>query len=808
MPSSIHIGSWSGRKWPLRLRVAFARAERLASRPVDDIDSIRVEDALHHADILESLLAQKDSSTWGVTGEAFALAGYLRALGDFVAGRHFEFVMGCLPFASGAYMNHNHYKSIHSEPLMSNAFFLLGMEYLRFASWKDASEYFAYSMLTASDRAQKRTAASASVIMGYRSGDQGLVDAMDNLVEDLLATDPEIQAIRTLAHPAAARRFRTLSYEEIARQLGTVPTDGVVRYLLIEQSCRRLLDADRFADAERLTTVLEASTAARKYDWARALCKQIEARCAFSQDSEARALALAREAWKLSMTLRLQSCEPSLRAMVWTQYADARRIALECALRSGEPMAMAEMLEEDRFRSSVVATVEFINRDDSTGNAGTDFEASQAKEKKLPKGEGSVPQAMLNAWGDIFRANSLASLSDDVEPPTSADQLAVVSTVPLWFGLAQYSDSIYWTVLEYGICVESGVLDLAARPQLRDLLEEFRLEFGTQLPLQENIAARLPEVDIYHELQEWGTAEERITCGLLGSLLPDSLVERLRDHGKGAGYLTISVGSGLPPLPWPIFRVCVDGREVAVVELIAVRQWLSSSVSGGLLPTAGELEQHPLRMTIDNVTGDLVGGNLETLRTAERSYSGPHLGGDESVLDYARRMFTDHPPGVFFYRGHMHSDADPASAYIDIPIADGFDADDERIFAGQLFGRLPDGTPWFPLPQRAVLSCCASAGSGLLGSESMGFVAACVVGGGALEVVGTSIDIVDSPFTAAFEDQLALVAQMPEPLVFGLHRLQRKMYGEWCTFSLRGGIAEAKSINYPHPLIWAMYQSY
>lgn len=220
------------------------------------------------------------------------------------------------------------------------------------------------------------------------------------------------------------------------------------------------------------------------------------------------------------------------------------------------------------------------------------------------------------------------------------------------------------------------------------------------------------------------------------------------------------------------------------------------------------MDEVPLLVAIDDPFEELAPIDSNAFHSARHHFAQPVNGHEDDFLQLMRQNFRHAPNGIFYYRGHLYGGSDAAGAALNLPTHHAECDDYGTLQAGQLFGKLPDGTPWMPLPRRVVLSCCSSSASGLLHGEAIGLAAACMAGGGASEVIATCIDVRDSSFTAALDVMILQVAKNPAPLSTGLSGLHRTLYRDWQKFSLRGGIHDMEDIDFPHPMIWAMYQAH
>jgi hypothetical protein len=416
--------------------------------------------------------------------------------------------------------------------------------------------------------------------------------------------------------------------------------------------------------------------------------------------------------------------------------------------------------------------------------------------------EPSAPAGLFRALGDAWNSTRLL-------PPSSSIADVENMTIPWWLGIARYGSMLFWTVIRHGIGVECGYRDLTGS-DLGNLL--FDLEEDITGHVRSD--GRMSEFDPTYHFAEWGTAEERIASLCLGELIPQSIVANLRAASIDEPMeLVVAAGTGLEGVPWPILQVgSPDAGGFRLIERARIRHWLSQDVEDARSGHEPATDSLPILIAIDDPDGGLT-GDSDYLRNHAQTYFNGRLPPTDAPKASLKTALYEYaaaePVGVLFYRGHASSGNDPVKVSIDMPppIAIPEDLDDLTISAGEFFGRFDDGSRYLPLPSRVVLSCCSSASASLFGGEAVGLAAACIVGGGAREVVATGRDVTDCSFTSAFDDLLAEAMTSPESHDSALRALQLRMYDEWRTFSVRGGIDVSDDIRFPHPLIWAMYQA-
>lgn len=791
------------------------QAERVAGRPAADL-GVRADAESRRLRVALGAILNPPTGDAGIQDPAaYQLLGFLEGLESLDDARHAEAVLGLAPIAMVRWVELGFYaNSGKTDSVLANALFLLGQEYLRFANWSLSFELFFYALVAGKDRKFQRRASALALVAAFNSGDPELEEAMLDQLADLPQKDlPLGRAVAIVRLRSGDVVPRGLEWFEAVASFGPLATA-----LLAEKLIRHLTDEGRFQEALVICEAALGGLPVNTAPWLEATLLQARARVYKRNGETAAALSEASAAWTLTESLRFSDCEHELREMAWGRFLESRTIALACATALGDPLAVAQLLERDRLQGSVAATLE----EPAQANerlSGSEMTSSSVTPPVAPGSDGpSAPQALFSALEDAFNSVTLnAPLAGNV---TALD----TRHIEWWFGIARYGSVAYWSVLNLGDPVDCGSIDLASSPFLARVIDDLGGDAAPNLLYLGGPAGDgSPGIDPHYHLSEWGTAEERMASSSLAEILPPPIRAALHKASTTRPLeLVISAGSGLSGIPWPIIDVRDprdprDGTNFRLIERARIRHWASSTIEAKKLARSSQavdtIERIPLLIAIDNPRADLAGTNvfLHANATAYFDSESSRLYGTDDVkaaiIDSFHKLCDGHPIGTFYYRGHAESDRDPAHARLLLPISEGRDLDDYFLPAGEFFGEFEEGHEWIPLPSRVVLSCCSSSSSELFGGETIGLAAACILGGGAWEVIATATDVYDCTFTSAFDDHLAEAMTLPVSHDEALRRVQVRMYDRWREFSLRGGISIDGDITYPHPLVWAMYQA-
>ncbi|RLP95562.1 CHAT domain-containing protein [Micromonospora sp. CV4] len=788
---------------PTALARTVRRAERVACAAVPEIGLSSNEASRAAADKLAAHLRDEDGNARVDNATAFQLLSYLEALTALDRRDHHQAVVGLFPIAAARYVERGFASGNgRPDPLLANALYLFGREYLRYAQWSLSGEFFYHAFTTTEKPELASRNATLALICLFNSDDRETYRTLRSQMDEAAETNEALRRVMTAMDiiqlgdqlPSDLEWFEPLwSFGRLAGSLIT------------ERAVMALNDAGRYQEALvhcDITQEILADTPSEH--WIHAAIRQQRARALHGAGAAEEALSEALAAWDLSEDLRYGSCDHPLRESMWARYLTARQIALDCAVRKGEPDLVAAFIEKDRLRASLAATIETVTSPDPATQVEVTSSERPGEVSAPGPSESTAPAAFFLALEDAMNATTL------VPPPPSAGGRRFQDSVPWWLGISRYGSSVYWSVFQHGVPLECGAIDLVDDHSLNDVLLGIDADVGA-FAFGATSDGAPPNFDPIHHLAEWGTAEERIASLSLGRLLPPSLVTALTAaSAEQPVELVIAAGSGLSGVPWPVVQVGgADRGGFRLIERARIRHSISQQVDErrATQPPNAPLE---LLVAVDDPQGDLSGSSAFLTSNARRYFgaaSTPSRDAKAALRAALHEECVGHPPGIFYYRGHAHSWSDPARACLDLPKSLDPGEDSLAVYAGEFFGRFEDGSAYLPLPSRVVLSCCSSAGRSLFGGEAVGLAAACILGGGAREVVATGYDIPDSSFATAFDDLLAEAMTSPLPHDLALRRLQLRMYDEWRIFSVRGGVTSDEDITHPNPMVWAMYQA-
>lgn len=790
----LHIGGYEGKAWPWRVKHLFNRGIKIAKIPVEQLTEKELMRAKTIVKQIQNLYEDPEVRRWGNLTELQQLESYLNALGyNYYDADRSAVLCDVLPLSVGRYAHKGHLREIHTDQILSNCLQIIGVQLMRFGEFEAASEAFMIAFWSSKPkRPAQRMLCFAAACM-YSSKKEERKKLMDEVLEDFL---PESIEMRTIYQ--CFRSKNVIAFDDMLYGIERV---GKYSKLLAVMSGENYVDTlinnCLIEDADRLVNFL-AETQVKESSLLQSVVSQMRAQIAFAQNKFHEVVEQAGIALRHARELLLQSCSTSARKSVWRRYDKARVLALESFVASNDPVGMAYFLEQDRMRSYV--NIETDDDDDSDVSVFSNVEEMRKdkKEERSESDEKLVMSYIFSAvWSDVAQSYSMRPLNR-----MKIESKQAFNNERVFLSLARINSSIYWTALSDGLPLECGVLCLNKETDLLDVLDNLSLRFVES----ESSNDKFSDIDFYHHLTEWGTPEEIWITSTLGKLIPECVKERINDL-KDQAVLTISSGSEIPPIPWPIIRLGSEISSMSLIEISKIRHWLSADLSTLDYKRVSSNTAMPLYVVVDDPDELLRTQSPVEFLQARYYFKGAHFRENSNFVDFMREHFVNHPNGVFYYRGHLLTKGESAYAHFAIPTVDESDEDVKELTAGILFDKDDDGVPLLPMPSRVIWSCCSSAAVGMIGGEAVGLAAACIEGGGAKEVVATTIDVIDCVFTSRFDGMLVEIAQECSPLFYSLSELQGKLYSDWKIYSLRGGVPESEE-TWPHPLIWAMYQAY
>ncbi|AHH99899.1 CHAT domain-containing protein [Kutzneria albida] len=701
---------------------------------------------------------------------------------------------------------------------------LLGRQYVQFGDWSTASECFTGAALRWTRRTHKRKALSQVIVCCLRGGDTASASALLNMVEGLVSHRPSQHFLRITGKLLSAEAEIDARDEE---QVHEVRRLGVINYGYLA-SClvRRLAAEGHFHRALRVTTrTLDRLRQDQADTWVIGDLEQQAASIHNALGEHEQALRLAVAAWAKLDAPRYQACSRAQRQSTWGNFAPSRYAALRAAVELGDGRALAELIESCRLQSLVATELEIDHREEQEKVTATGVRLSNKGEPRLTDGGMSLSTAVFAAVNDAFTSTRLnrpapvayqgTSLlaphySEQPGAGPAPDPCALDDALPQGVFWSSHVENgvMFWFLAEDGKPVAHGMTDLREDEHLQPVLRSLAGCSESAEPETWNLPPHRAESGEHYEpllhLAQWRSPEEQIMSSTVGGLLPPPLVDLLSEAAKRKEplRLTLAPAREFGCVPWPI--AVVPGSSDRLVERATLRTWTSAPTQLARKARAPHPPSSPVPFLIacDNPDGTL----RERTTGSAVSLAWEVLGGPTSASPATRQALLSalhridpKAHGLFFYRGH----ARPDLAWSGLPLAGG-----DPLRAGELLGSVQDGTPLLPMPARVIVSYCSGSGGSLTGGEGVG-LAAGLVQSGAEQVVATSVDVLDAPFTEAFEDMLIkgmLVPDLDHAEV--LRAVQLRMLREWKVFSLRGRPARRADIREPHPIIWTAYQAY
>ncbi|MFD3735541.1 CHAT domain-containing protein [Streptomyces sp. NPDC058632] len=704
---------------------------------------------------------------------------------------------------------------------------LLGREYVRFADWATAAECFAGAALYWRTARHKRRTFCQSVVLSMKAGDR------DSALANLEIIEGASHGASAVFHQIAARvldetpgigAHEVVGIEQV-RKLGIIP------YTYLVSCLAERLAAD--AQPERALGLLASAIARLAGEgadyWLVGELEQRSATIWVAMGRHEEGLGLALAAWGKLDAPRYRACSHAQRVALWANFGPSRRAALTSVIALGDGRAVAELIESCRLQSMIGTIIEVDTEDENKkladSGVSTPSELADATENSRP----FISKAIFTALNDAFGATLLRFPSPvsfqgvallmphygSVLPTKSAHTLAPRSldeALPegLFWSSHIEDGFLFWFAAQDGKPIGYGKEDLRQQNRVKPVLLGLAGQSQSSEPKSWSLFPYKRGPGDYYEpythLESWKSAEEQIITRTIGDLLPPPLVAELSAAtAADPVQLTISAARELASVPWPI--VMIPGGEERLVERAALRMWTSTPTQLTRSARRGRPDSSPapFLLACDNPDGTLRERTSESVVRSAATLleaAGSPAPATKKALLQALHQIGPSTRGLFFYRGHAVHDSDPAWSALPL-------AGDDYLSSGELFGCLDDGTPFLPVPERVVLSCCSSSTASSLGGEAIG-LAAGAIQSGADQVIATSVDILDTSFTEVFEDLIVeeMLARPQDNHVDLLRRLQLRMLNEWKICSLRGTTDSGDDVRDPHPVIWASYQAY
>jgi len=778
------------------------------------------------AEALDSCLERHDQLPSGLQTELLELEGYfggLRLADDGDSGNaSFSWVRSMLiRMARDKRLFHT---PIPADAPTSALFELLGQQYIRFGDWSTATECFSAALMYRPRRKSAlRKIMCQVIICELRAGAWDRTREWLDMMPDRISHRPS-RHFRSIAEKLVTADAEIDTQDE--ENLHDVQALGIINYTYLASCVARKLAGDgHYERAVSVATItLERLQQAEVDDWFVGELEQQAASIytAMRQHENARRLAVA--AWAKLDTARYRACSHTQRQSTWRAFAPSRYAALRASVELGDARGVAELIESSRLQSLIATEIEIDHQEekdkiDATGVAVPSQERAAGDEQ--PGENVMMSSAVFTAIGDAYNATRLQSQASIKYQGVSlfASEYAITAgggqagralddALPdgaFWSSHIE-NGFLFWFLAVDGGPVDFGVMDLRQHQNLTPVLLGLAGHSNSAEPETWNLPPHRQQSGEYYEpythLASWKSPEEQIISHTIGELLPETLVDLLKNSAKPL-EITIAAARELGCVPWPI--AILSGTEDRLVEHAILRMWTSTptQLNRSSRPRPCPGTPIPFVLTCDNPDGTLRERTAISPATSAKTV----LGGPGSAVPatknavlHALHEIGPGTPGLFFYRGHGVHDSDPA--WSALPLVDG------SIQAGELFGTLDGGTPFLPMPSRAIISGCSTSGGSLLAGEGLG-LAAGLIQAGAEQVITTATDVIDTSFTEAFEDMLIKGSLAPDgDNAVLLRAAQLKMLHEWKLYSLRGGISHREDIKDPHPIIWAAYHAY
>ena len=376
----------------------------------------------------------------------------------------------------------------------------------------------------------------------------------------------------------------------------------------------------------------------------------------------------------------------------------------------------------------------------------------------------------------------------------------------LWWSTWHERGSIFWALSRRTGPTEGGYIDLNGDPDLRDALTVCCEGNRLQVPWP---GSGSPSQDLQQALRVCDSPEELDLTRKLGRLLPAQILQPAEPEQGAAPRLLISPAPALSCVPWPILPIGgFPDTPVRLIERYELQFVPSLATIVDIVPGPNEqaAKRIPFTMSCDYLVPDALPPLPRTAEvrfgTAEQHAGNPDilLATPEAVASYLRDLEPG-TPGLTAFRTHFNSVGGD-------PTASGFELNSGTFEVGWLLPRDPQASRTIlGMTSRVLLSCCStSAAQERHGGESLGLVAACLHAGARM-IIATSVNILHTSFTNAFDELLTHMMLESQSHVRGLHVLQTQMLRDWRGRKEMELHASDNDIHDPLPIVWAYYQA-
>jgi CHAT domain len=630
-----------------------------------------------------------------------------------------------------------------------------------------------------------------------------------------------------LEHVSGYRRHPLTAILSAGQQVAAVPAEPALLFRLTVAA--ELRAAGRAADGlgvlEGLLVQLADEGAP---SWTLARVRHVIADVLLAERRYAEALAEALASWAVLDECRYRTGSARLRRTIHDSYALARRTAMSAAAALRDWALLSELIESARLQAG----------SDIEGSL-AEFDAAAAGRQPAPPGRSGATRTInLSALPAPYSLiyEDLTGSRTDLAPPADVTVagrsaiaaardsqrstalhvtedrrllpleacLAAAGRTALWWSSWHERGLIFWTTLSRSGLSDGGQIDLAADPGLRAALAACCDGNGLPAPWLH----RGPAPDLHQALLACDSPAELDLTRTLARLIPPQILRAPGSSGEQWRRLLISPAPELACVPWPVLPV--GGLAESPIRLIEQYELqfapsLASIASAALAGSRAQAGSVPFVMSCDYFDPDnfptpprKADTRFGTMRQ-RASHPGTKLAAPEAVASFLRGLDPG-CPGLSVFRTHFASaDGDPAMS--------GFELYGGRLEVGWLMPRdRQKGRTILGMTSRVLLSCCSTAASReRYGGESLGLVAACVQAGARM-IVATSVNILHTSFSNAFDELLIDMMLTSRSHVSGLRDLQCRMLAEWRNGSRLGIQVGDGDICEPLPVIWAYYQ--
>ena len=715
---------------------------------------------------------------------------------------------------------------------LANVTFAISRSYSRLGDSKRAALFAAETYLRTPrrDRDIQRLVwcLAAMIAAGDRSA---VVEVLADLLTEKLP-EPSASMFLILEHASGYRRNPLAKILEANERLARVPAELAVLFRLTVAA--ELRAAGRQHEArEVLESLLQQLADEAAPAWTIARVRQVVADILVGEQRYQDALGEALSSWVVLDEFRYRTGSPRLRRTIHDSYALARRAAMTAAAGLQDWALLSELIEAARLQSASDIEGSLDEFDAAIGGREPAKRAPRSDTRTINIDELTAPYSYIyddltNSRTDLGTAadvtiagRSMIALAREkvrnhaLHIAVSRKSLALESCLmkaydgnALWWSTWHERGFIFWTVSRRPGRIEGGYIDLNADPALRDALTVCC--DGNRLPVPWPGSGPASH-DLQQALMVCDSPEELDLTGKLARLLPRQIFQGAEpgQANAAASRLLMSPAPDLSCVPWPILPIGGPAdTPVRLIERYELQFVPSLATIADAVSAADDqgAKRIPFTMSCDYLVPDAFPTPPRAAEvrfgTAQQhaDHSDISLATPEAVASFLRGLEPG-TPGLTTFRTHFNSVGGD-------PTASGFELNGGTLEVGWLLPRDPRaGRTILGMTSRVLLSCCStSAAQDRYGGESLGLVAACLHSGARM-IIATSVNILHTSFTNAFDELLTEVMLESQSHVYGLHVLQTQMLRDWRGNSKIEIHASDSDIHDPLPVVWAYYQA-